>query len=418
MGKHRIKKHELRKGDRSGSSPVKTRYPVLKGTLITLVLLLVFGAVAGFAYVKYIEGRLGKKAREIELTEPVSGEPVNVLIIGSDARGKEKARSDTLIILHIDPKKKKAALISIPRDIRVEIPGEGMNKINAAYVFGEAELTIRTVEKFAGISIHHYVETDFKGFQRMVDAVGGVEINVERNYRDKKAKAYLDKGPQVLNGKQALAYVRIRYSDPEGDIGRTKRQQKFLRALFRQALRLRSVWKIPTLINIFVDNSQTDLTVSEVAGYAALLRGMKEDDLETLTLPGEPKAIGGVSYVVPDEEEIEEIFSRLEKGLSLKPKAEEKLVLKKDIRLKVLNGCGVAGVASEVASELSIKGYKVVGIGNADDFDYDKTTILYEDGQQAKAEKVQKEFPGSEIELSSNAKGADVLVVVGKDYTL
>ena len=151
----------------------------------------------------------------------------NIVVMGCDIRKDDAGRSDTLFVVMMDKSDKKAALLSVPRDTRVKIKGHGWDKINSAFAYGGHKLTQETVQNFLGIKLHNYVVVDFQGFKGLVDAVGGVDINVEKRmyYYDPYANFEIDLRPgnQHMDGKTAMQYVR--YRDEEGDIGRIRRQQ-------------------------------------------------------------------------------------------------------------------------------------------------------------------------------------------------
>ncbi|NLM47153.1 MAG: LCP family protein, partial [Firmicutes bacterium] len=159
------------------------------------------------------------------------GTITNVLIVGIDQREDEPSRADTIIILSINEANGDTALVSVPRDSRVEIPGRGLDKINHAMQFGGIALLRRTVATLLDVPLEHYLYTNFTGFASIVDAVGGVEIDVERPVPVPGGPA-LKAGPRLLNGREALAYVRFR-SDAEGDFGRMRRQRQVLTAIGR-----------------------------------------------------------------------------------------------------------------------------------------------------------------------------------------
>jgi LCP family protein required for cell wall assembly len=179
---------------------------------------------------------------------PEAGSGQNWLIVGSDSReglsdeqikdlrlGKiDGRRTDTIILLH-RPASGKPTLVSLPRDSYVPIPGQGRNKLNAAYAFGGPALLVQTVEQVTGLRVDHYAEVGFGGFVGMTDAVGGVELCPSRRIRDRKSGLRVQKGCQEMDGPTALAYVRARYFDPKGDLGRVERQQEFLGAVFDEA---------------------------------------------------------------------------------------------------------------------------------------------------------------------------------------
>jgi len=392
---------------------------IVLGFLTTLFAGASICAAGGFIYLKYIETRLhkGNKGLEKVISNPIGDEPMNFLILGSDARGNEKARADTIILMHVDAKKKKAVLVSIPRDMRVQIPGKGYNKINAAHSYGGSELMVRTVEDFTGFTIHHYVETDFDGFQKMVDALGGVEIYIEKPMNDKLANAFFARGYHTLTGPEALAFVRSR-KFPRGDFDRAKNQQTFLRALYKKAKEPTSLTKLPKLIGIFAENSTTDLTSSELLSFASLIRSIPEENIETVTLEGTSKKIKGVSYVIPNDVKNKDILARIKEGKSVEEAVLGYSEVKpKDVKVKVLNGGSIVGLAGKVKDKLAKDGFKVLAAENADRNNYTKTKILYRDGQVEKAKCVQKYLTKGSLEVSKNlASEADVVVIIGQDY--
>jgi LCP family protein required for cell wall assembly len=396
----------------------------LRTAIIVVALLFVLGTAGVYAYVRYIEGRFHSngdlKETQSVISEPTGDEPINTLILGSDARSKkENARSDTIIILRANPTSKKAYFISIPRDMRVRIPGYGWDKINAANSLGGPRLAVQTVEDFTGFTVHHYVEVNFEGFRKMVDKLGGVVIDVEEPLVDKATKFGIPAGTQLMHGARALDYVRFR-RDAKGDFGRIERQQKFFRALIDKSFRLQSVFKLHSLITILADNTETDLSSREMLGVANLLKSVDKENVQMVTLPGEVKRLDGKSFVIPQEETISDILEAVEKEEPLQTTAVKGETVRSRSRLKllVLNGCGIPDIARKVAERLSQRGFKVKGTANAASFDYEKTLIRYREGMYQEAREIAELFPGSlEEPLSHGEEGtSDVVVVVGKDY--
>ncbi|MGP9682725.1 LCP family protein [Brachybacterium sp. AOP3-A1-3] len=217
----------------------RSRFPRplrLGATLLVLVLVVVVGWGAGL--VLWADSR-------IEHVDALSGventEGTTYLIAGSDRRGgdavnddgTEGARTDTIMLLH-KARNGNSYLISLPRDTLVDIPGYGGYKLNAAYSFGGAPLLVETVEDFTGLTIDHYVEIGFDGVSGMVDAVGHVNLCIDRDVDDKKSGLSMTEGCHDVGGEQALAFVRARYFDPTADIGRQQRQQQFVGALMNR----------------------------------------------------------------------------------------------------------------------------------------------------------------------------------------
>lgn len=241
-----------------------------------------------------------------------SSDILNVLLLGVDQRDNEPARADTIILASVHLKDKAVHLLSLPRDTRVAIPEKDVTrKINYAHAVGGAELTVKTVEKFLDVPVHYYVETNFQGFSKMIDALGGVTINVGNRmyYPDEGIDLYA--GLQKLNGDDALSYVRWR-SDGRGDIGRIERQQKFFRALADQAMSFSTVWKIPELLDELNEYVETDMSIKNMLILANKFKDIDEIKLETTMVPGRPDEVNyGGSYWIADEKALAKIMKNI-----------------------------------------------------------------------------------------------------------
>lgn len=229
----------------------------------------------------------------------------NIVVLGVDERPEEDdpGRSDTLFVMMLDTTNKSIGLLSIPRDTRVHIPKYGYDKINHAYPLGGKDLTQRTVEEFLGLRINNYVMVDFKGFKGLVDAIGGVDIEIENDmyYRDSWDGFTIDlkKGKQHLTGETAIQYVRFR--DEEGDLGRVRRQQHFLMAVYEKIASEELLKHIPGLAKQLSQMVKTDMNVSDMITMGRALHSMvKTTGIKMKTVPGEPKYIDDISYLIPD----------------------------------------------------------------------------------------------------------------------
>lgn len=230
-----------------------------------------------------------------------------VLIMGVDKREDDVGRSDTLMIATIDPRFDQATLLSIPRDTRVKIRGRGYDKINAAYAYGGVGLTESTVENFLGIDIDHYVMIDTSSFVKIIDAIGGVDIDVEKRmfYEDPwddNGGLVIDlyPGQQHMDGKTAVTYVR--YRDSEGDIGRVQRQQAFMAACMDKVTSPEIVPRIPKIVREIIDAVETDMSLRQLLELAGSLKAAQQNGLETDMVPGYPLYIDDISYWIPDVE--------------------------------------------------------------------------------------------------------------------
>ena len=256
-----------------------------------LIILLIVGFLSDFSLFDSIES-----------LDLLSGKK-NIVVMGCDVRKDDVGRSDTLFVVMLDKSKKNAALLSVPRDTRVKIKGHGWDKVNAAFAYGGHKLTQETVQEFLGIRLNNYVVVDFQGFKGLVDAVGGVDINVEKRmyYYDAYDGFEIDLRPglQHMDGRTAMQYVR--YRDEEGDIGRIRRQQNFLMALYRHIASKNILAKIPGVSKQIMSMVKTDLSLKEMMELGNVMREMvAKDGLKMSMVPGEPEYIDGISYWIPD----------------------------------------------------------------------------------------------------------------------
>ena len=230
-----------------------------------------------------------------------------VLIMGVDERVDDVGRSDTIIVATIDPLTNQAALLSIPRDTRVKVGYRGFDKINAAYAYGGVRLAENTVENFLGIDIDHYVTINTHAFVDMVDAIGGIDLDVEKRMYyedpwDDDGGLVIDLYPgfQHLDGADAVTYVR--YRDSEGDIGRVKRQQKFIAAVVDKLTSPTIIPQVPALIKEMLDAVNTDLSMRQILELAGSLNDAYKNGIEMDMVPGHPLYIDDISYWIPDVE--------------------------------------------------------------------------------------------------------------------
>ncbi|WP_052339374.1 LCP family protein [Gorillibacterium massiliense] len=275
------------------------------------------------------------KASEISAEEPPKWEGkerVNILLMGADSRGAENGdipRSDTLMIVSVDPVTKKATLFSILRDTWVKIPGHGEDRINAAFAYGGSNLAVQTVSNFTGLEIQYYVYTDFLGFIALVDEIGGIDLDVEKdmNYEDAwdqhKFDIHLKKGYQHLDGEKALQYVRFRH-DASSDFTRTERQRKFIMAVADKVKSTSNLLKLPKIISSVDPYIDTNLTVSNMIKLGALGFQVKNNGVDGQQLPPQDllkeARIGGAQVLTANSDEVKAfIQDTLEKQVAPDP---------------------------------------------------------------------------------------------------
>ena len=241
---------------------------------------------------------------EFELTDQQTGGKINILLLGRDAQNPiYSGNTDSITILSIDKKTKKVALLSIPRDSKVDIPGHGMDKINAAYGDGGINLTTKTVENFLNIHIDYYVVIDFEEFKSIVDTLGGINVNVEPQiaaYRPELGKSGLEK----LNGDQTLLYARFR-QDSEGDIGRVHRHQKIIGEIVRESLEPSNLPKLPSILNQLRENTHTNVPIYDSIMLGKLLMDFDINNAPAEIITGKSQRVNGIYYLIPDRADAE-----------------------------------------------------------------------------------------------------------------
>ena len=392
---------------------------------------LFLAAIAGiFVYLKALEGGMnrsldGNDRLALQLERRPPGEPYNMLIMGFDKRKGETAfRSDTMILTRVNPKTQEVWMVSIPRDYRVEIPGKGTNKANAAYAFGKEALAIQTVERLTGQKINHFVGVTFSGFADVVDAMGGVEIDVPQKINDRKADytsdksaSVIDAGKQVLDGDHALTFVRSR-AYATGDFARMENQQLFFRAVADQAAKNVSIVQLPSLVGAIAPSIATDMSLLDMASLGRDLRAAGASRVYTATLPGTWKS----PYVVPDEEGKAEILEKFVAGVPFDeemPKDSESAMSPENVSVTVRNGTTRSGLAAQAASVLRARGFNVTEVGNtANQSVYDATLIVYKESPEA-AESVGKYLPPGIKHVESRGMysyDSEIMLVIGQDW--
>ena len=348
---------------------------IIIGLLLTALVI----CIAGIAYIatigsdskyskiimSYLKDLNPKDQKGFNL--PVLQHKQNILIVGVDSNGKNAdkfkgTRSDTMILVNIDPGRHSINAISIPRDSKVYLAGDyGVQKINAAHALGGIDLTIKTVEDTLGVKIDKYILINNDGVKKLVDALGGVPVYIEKNmyYNDNTAGLHINltKGLHVLNGDQVEGYLRFR-KDGLGDIGRTSRQQWFVKAVLEKLQSPSVISKIPEVLNIASSYVKTNLSLYEMSHLAATLRNIDMNDVEFATLPGAPSKKGYISYWILDPEKTQEVIDRMVYRDKPTP-TDKKLVA------GIMYAFDKEEEAMRIKDELESSGYEVNCIGRA-----------------------------------------------------
>lgn len=328
--------------DQRVGNPLRRRRKAVWWVLGTLLVLVLGAGAVAVTYLGGLASTFDNTTEKFETAFPEEDqrptkaparegrqEPVNILLLGSDSGGgsgetedladvPQAGRSDTMMWVHIPGDRQKIFVMSVMRDLWVEIPGQGEHKLNAAYSFGGVPLAVQTLESMFGTRIDHVAAVDLEGFRGIVDALGGVTIDNPRAFTSGNGGRDFAAGPQTMDGDTALSFVRERYAFSDGDYSRVRNQQLFLRAVLSEVLDTRTLTN-PGLISDMVEELSPYLTVDDTLDSADMvsigrtLTGIRKDDLEMFTVPTE--GIGrarGQSVVWPDWDGIRSIGTGLQ----------------------------------------------------------------------------------------------------------
>ena len=391
---------------------------------------------------------------------------IHVMILGVDERKDDVGRSDTLMVATVDPEKGTASLLSIPRDTRVAIEGAGYDKINAAYAYGGYALTKKTLEQLLDVPMDYYILIDVHAFERIIDALDGIDIDVEKRMYyedpwDDDGGLVIDiyPGMQHMTGEKAIEYVR--YRDMEGDIGRIRRQQRFVRAVLQKVTTPEIFAKLPEIIDEVMKSVKTDLGASDMLRFLQLMKKVQEQGLSAEMAPGNPAWYKGVSYWIPDVMEIRRMAARAAgvpftgeaaeraESYAAKYKAEmpegfrfddvgpqqasakttgegagasgESAAKKKEeptkppapsaVAVTVVNSSGITGAGAEVAAILQAKGFVIRSVETGKRSDRAQTTIT----AGGRTVDLFYGMPFPCILMEGGAKD-EALVNIGRDY--
>lgn len=414
-------------------SPRRTRFWRAFRIALLLVVVSGLGIAGGMAWAFFHAlggfGTVGKVVESMRHPGERAFGPrdrLHILCLGIDYNHDSKgilytkyARSDTVFVVTIDKQADTLSVVSIPRDMRVEIPGHGHDKINTAYAYkaeGDLDLTRLTVERFLGIRIDHTVVIKPYAVEHLVDALGGVDIDVEKNmdYDDNwgNLHIHLKKGFQHLDGRQAVGYIRFR-KDEEGDRGRIRRQQQFVKAMMAKLPRIQTISRMGEVQQALKTDIATSISYDDLIDLGVLYKGFDRKKMKSARIEGHDDLIDDTYYMVADEAQKRKIVAELIGGgvaVARRPT---------DIRVEVLNGSGVSGAAARFADVLRQQGYQVVRIGNADLAPVTRLVDRIDDAAAADALKQVVASSGAPPEVTREGGATsdiDMTLVVGENY--
>jgi len=372
----------------------------------------------------------------------IARERVNILLLGTDKRAGEigPSRTDTIILLTVDPKTKTAAMLSIPRDLWVSIPGYSEGRINTAHFIGERDkyagggpaLAKKTVQYTLGVPVHYYVRINFDGFEKLVDAIGGITINVKEHIHDTKypdnnygyMTVDIPAGVQHMDGKTALQYARARHGS--SDFDRARRQQEVIKAIRDKVFGLDiPLTKIPEMLRIVGDSVQTDLSLNEMYTLAKIARDIPPENIrsavidERMTSP--QLTPDGADVLIPDYNRIRELVNELfgNPTPTTSAETEQEQIAREAAKIEVQNGTLSPGLAQRVAEYLKGLGYSVISFSNADRSDYASTVLIDYTGKPNTVNALAKRFkvaPENIRRLMNKVGEADIRLILGRDY--
>lgn len=362
-------------------------------------------------------------------------ERINVLLMGVDQRDDEREwgippRTDTMIVLSIDPVLKSAAMISFPRDLWVRIPGYGEDRINVAYRFGELNQTrvegggpgvaARTIEQNFGLRVPYYATVDFRGFEDVVNTVGGLVIDVRRPIKDDEyptkdygfERVYFAPGPQVMDGPLALKYARTRHAD--SDFGRMARQQQVLLALRDRALRLNMLPRLPTLLDQGTRSVQTNLSTTELLSLARLTSEIENAAVGTLVIDNQlvTSAPGVAAILVPKRDAIR---TAIAKALA------DPRLLREAGRVEIVSSPARAQLARQIADHLAGQGLQNVRQTTSTQPEAEATSVYLFADKPRSLDALVRALNLSEQNVLAGApeeSQSDIRLVLGRDFQL
>lgn len=403
----------------------------LRAVIVTFMILAVIVGAFAFIYNKFLFNGDGGSIFQEKEPDPINK---TLAVFGVDEEGY---RTDVIFVVNYNSETGKSRVISIPRDTKVdwseeqqakmkEIKGYSVSvsKINemTSYVGMEhiKEFTVPEIEELLDIQIDNYIIITIDAFKQIVDAIGGVEVDVPvlngngLHYDDNSQDLHihLNPGLQILDGEAAEGLVRFRKGYVEGDVGRIKTQQLFLEAFAKKVTSPQIITKIPNIIKTIFDTVSTDIKLSEISNYVPYLKSLRADQVTFNIIPGEGQYIGSKSYFIVDEEAMPDFLKEV---FSEDTETSEEVVIDRSVSIEVLNSTSVSGAAARARDTLVAEGYSVEEIGNYGNTILD-TTVIYTKNESL-ARQFLSYYPNATIEIEPNLQ-YDIKIILGNDSVI
>ncbi|MCW6060726.1 LCP family protein [Clostridium sporogenes] len=400
----------------------------LKIVIILFSFIILLGILGYFYLLGFTNNsRLGEG--KINTKKAEAGEPVNILVMGVDIgdpgskEASDPKRTDTMLVINYNPKTKNINMVSVPRDTRVTMNGKKI-KINSAHAINGVNGSIAAVENLLGIEINKYAKIDYEGFRKVIDAIGGVEMDITRNmnYDDPSQNLHIhfQKGTTVhLDGKKAEEFFRWRKNNngtgfADGDLGRIENQHKFISKVVEKVKSPSIIPKIPSILSTIPDYIETDMSPEEIIKYGYAVTKGDKSSINMITLQGEAKYIGNVSYFIYDREKNRDIVYTLKTGGTAQ-KDNNTEIDKSEIKIKVLNGTKVNGLAADCERKLKEMGYSNIVTGNGERRDFTKVRLKKDSSIATGEIENYLNIPNIEKNIQSD-ENFDIIILLGKDF--
>ena len=384
------------------------------------------------------------------LNIPQLSRPVNILLLGTKVLTSDRpdpsqpdlgyhalvnsleGLTDTMMLIRLDPEQKALLVLSIPRDTQVEIPGRGVTKINEANSQGGPALAAQTVEDLlGGAPIDRYVRVNVQAVEKLIDALGGVNVYVPKDmkYQDDSQHLYINlkEGQQQLNGDQALQLLRFRH-DQLGDIGRIQRQQLVIRAVIEQALKPQTILKVPEIVKILQSYIDTNLTIEELVAIAGFSAQRQRQDVKMLMLPGDFSSNGkqSISYWLPNQRKIQDLMTQYFNVTPDRSWLNRQELLGEDedpfpdpyaIRIAIQDSTDRPEAVQSLVNQLQAAGYTRINVVNPLSQPLTTTRVIAQQGDDLGAAQVRNNLGLGEVLVDSNGYlVSDVTIQLGYDW--
>ena len=382
----------------------------------------------------------GEDMARRDLRLPELTRPVNILVIGTKVLTSEvdthrtktegyhalvnsfDGLADTMLLLRFNPETKELVVLSIPRDTRTFVEGAGVTKINAANHYGGPALSATTVsELLGGVGIDRYIRVNVQGVEKLIDALGGVQVNVPKDmkYQDDSQHLYINlkAGEQRLNGEQALQFLRFRY-DEHGDIGRVQRQQMLMGALLEQTLSPSTLVRVPKILSIIQSHIDTNMSLEELVALAGFGSKVNRSDVEMLMVPGRFSNPGEFeySYWIPSRDLARSLAAQyFDSTLAVQNDRDRDTTY---LHIAIQDSTGDPAIARTAVSNLNRAGYRNVFIDKPQSSALTNTRIIAQKGDRRSAEKLQQALGIGEVRVESTGNlGSDITIQLGRDWS-